>query len=34
MVETNIGVVTALVPYLTAQVATDVAKEAQATGKI
>jgi len=33
MVETNIGVVTALVPYLTYQVATDVAKEAQATGK-
>ena len=33
MVETNVGVVTALVPYLTYQVACDVAKEAQATGK-
>jgi len=33
MVETNIGVVTALVPYLTYQIATGVAKEAQATGK-
>lgn len=32
-VERNVGIVTALVPYLTYQVASDIAKEARATGK-
>lgn len=32
-VEKNVGIVTALVPYLTYQVASDIAKEARATGK-
>jgi aspartate ammonia-lyase len=32
-VEKNVGIVTALVPYLTYQVSSDIAKEARATGK-
>ena len=33
MVEQNVGLITALVPYLSYQTSSDIAKEAQATGK-